>query len=119
MSAKPRVAFVVSSLLVAWGCGEGRDPIGPGPVAPFEPTQVCHGTYSGTQRAQWFQAIGPTLIGIRGVLFLDDDEVARCLRIGVLDRPAGEAVEQALGALAVPRDAAIIEFSEPAVYTGQ
>ena len=36
-----------------------------------------------------------------------------------MDRPAGEAAEQALAALAIRRDAAIIELTEPVRFAGQ
>ena len=101
------------------GCGNTGDLTTPTPVIPFEPTQLCHGTYAAAQLETWFQTATPAVLGVRGAVFIDHDEVAQCLRIGVVDRPAGEAAEQALAAVAVPRDVAIIELTEPVQLAGQ
>jgi hypothetical protein len=105
-------------MLLLGGCGSPAAPSTAAPVAPFEASRLCRGTYSSDQLEAWFKTASPTVLAIHGAVFLDNDELVHCLRVGVEDRVAGEAAELALEGLAIPRDAAIIEFAEAPRFLG-
>lgn len=65
---------------------------------------------------QWRLAARPVVLGQKGVVFLDVDETQNRLKIGVDRSLEGAATREVLGALrqaGVPRDAVVIEPTDP------
>jgi hypothetical protein len=93
-------------------CGSEPQPVEPDPGAySFEAVRFCHGTHSTSDLERWFAEGQQVMWTVGGFVFFDNDEAVKCLRVGVLNRSAGEQIEAALLRLGVPRDAVIIEFA--------
>jgi hypothetical protein len=93
----------VAPLLPDLGFGQGVGPVGPAVVV--EPAD-----YSFRELAAWRDAVESAVFPLDGLVFVDLDERANRVTIGLSDEPARGRVEEALGALPVPRAAVAIRI---------
>jgi len=85
----------------------GRDRIPPSGI------RVLQGQYSFLQLKQWHDRLSPVVLAIPGVILTDIDEAKNRLRVGVERLKMTSRVEQQLAKLGIPREAVIIEETEP------
>ena len=65
------------------------------------------------QLDDWFQATSPKALGLRGTVFVDLDEKANRVTIGVVDQATAAEVRQLATRLGVPESAVQVVLSEP------
>lgn len=82
---------------------------------PREGIQVLRGEYSFTQLKEWHNRMGG-LFDIQGVFYTDVDESSNRLKVGVKSSDLSGPVEKELKQQGIPRDAFIIEQTEPVVF---
>src|SRR3990167_4388756 len=76
--------------------------------------QILQGKYNFVQLKEWNNRAGE-LFDIQGIVYIDADEKENRVKIGV-DNSDIKTVEQRLDRLSIPRDAVIIEKTDPIVY---
>jgi hypothetical protein len=77
--------------------------------------QVLQGQYSFAQLEEWHNRMGG-LFDIEGVVFTDADERSNRLKVGVKSSDLSGQVEKELKRQGIPRDAFIIEQTEPVEF---
>jgi hypothetical protein len=80
---------------------------------PLGNVQILPGQYSFLQLKAWHGRIIPEVLGLPGVILTDIDEGENRLRIGVEVHALQGGVEAQLVSLGIPREAVIIEETEP------
>ena len=85
-------------------------------LIPAGGIQVLKGQYGFSQLRAWHEKMG-SLFDISGVIFIDIDEAANRLKVGVEGTWANSAVEREIGRLGVPRGAINIVVTQPIVFT--
>lgn len=103
--AAAEVASTLGGRLQAWG----KD------AAEVRRLVIREGEYDFLQLSAWHQRVLPIFRMVEGVVFTDADEAHNRLRIGIESRVSTAQVEQALAQLDVPREAVILEVTEPIV----
>lgn len=77
--------------------------------------QILQGKYSFSQLKEWNNIAG-ALFDTNNIVYTDVDEKQNRLKIGV-DSSDFKAIEKKLDQLGIPRDAVIIEKTDPIIYT--
>jgi hypothetical protein len=75
--------------------------------------RIVPGQYSFVELQQWHDRMSADVLATPGVVFTDIDEASNRLRIGVDAAQQQSVVEQQLAALGVPREAVVLEVTEP------
>lgn len=75
--------------------------------------RVIPGQYDFLQLKEWSDRMNAAILGVPGVLLTDIDERANRLRIGIQDQAVQSVVQEHLAQLGIPREAVIIEVTEP------
>jgi hypothetical protein len=80
---------------------------------PSGSIQVLPGQYSFLQLKDWHERMLPEVLGLPGVILTDVDEAENRLRVGVEAQERVGVVEARLAGLGIPREAVLIEETEP------
>ena len=80
---------------------------------PSGSIQVLPGRYSFLQLKDWHERMLPEVLGLPGVILTDVDEAENRLRVGVETQERVGMVEARLAGLGIPREAVLIEETEP------
>jgi hypothetical protein len=78
--------------------------------------KVLPGQYSFVQLKDWHERMMPEVLGLPGVILTDIDEGENRLRVGVEAQVLQGVVEAQLARGGIPREAVIIEKTEPIVF---
>jgi hypothetical protein len=78
--------------------------------------QLLPGHYSFVQLKDWHERMMPEVLGLPGVILTDIDEGENRLRVGVEAQVLQGVVEAQLARGGIPREAVIIEKTEPIVF---
>lgn len=80
---------------------------------PLGKIRVIQRQYSFLQLKDWHERMMPEVLGLPGVISTDIDEAANRLRVGIEGQELQGSVELLLASLDIPREAVLIEETEP------
>ena len=82
-------------------------------IARAGPVRILAGDYDFVELKQWRDGMNAEVLGLPGVILTDIDEVRNRLRVGVERADVVAAVEDRLARFGVPREAVLIEVTQP------
>jgi hypothetical protein len=75
--------------------------------------QVIKADYTAQQLQAWVQRAAPEVLGLRGVVLIDNDEARNRVTVGVESRAAEPAVRAAMRRLGIQSEAVVVEVTGP------
>ncbi|MBI3951076.1 MAG: hypothetical protein HY314_11560 [Acidobacteria bacterium] len=109
VESEPNLQEAVDLAIEAFRKRDGR-------ITSADLIRVLPGQYSFLQLKQWHDRLFVPVFSIQGVILTDVDEATNRLRIGVESLEIADQVEEELAQLGIPREAVIIEETEPIVF---
>jgi hypothetical protein len=106
MESEPNVQEAMNSVMAALGHLDKR-------ITSVNAIRVLPAQYNFSQLKRWHDHLFAPVFSVQGVVLTDVDEASNRVRIGVESLEAIAQVEERLAELGIPREAVLIEQTEP------